>query len=155
MVLDDAGRALRDKRIAEASERHRAAVAQTDWAAMQYLQNPAIGDLVLELTRASRSKDQHTRTIGFGYLLAQHGDTWFIQYGPDPDDVASWESAMFIRAEPVADEPSGYTPVCPGVAGYGRGLGRTVAHGADCCARFAAMEQGERERIGLRIPNRR
>lgn len=50
-------------------------------------------------------------------------------------------------------EPSGYTLVCPGVGGYGLDLGRTIAHGADCCQKFAGADPQERERTGLRIPN--
>lgn len=91
----------RDACIAEANRLRNEASDSRDWARIGWLQNVRVGDLVLELTRASWSKNPHYRKIGLGYLVATDGDTHYIQYGPEPDDVAEWGNAMLVR---VPDE---------------------------------------------------
>lgn len=98
LVLDDEGRALRNTLIDEVKARYRAASDGQDWRMLGFLLQPQVGDLVLEFTRAAWSGDQHHRDIGLGYLLAVVGESWFLQYGPGPDDVCTWEGAMFMRA---------------------------------------------------------
>jgi hypothetical protein len=102
LVLDEPGLAMRDACIAEAVRLHRQAHDARDWTALGQFLDPAVGDLVLELTRASWARDQRLRTIGFGYLVGRDGETWYVQYGPEPDDICDWDNCMFIRVPAAA-----------------------------------------------------
>lgn len=96
--LDDAGDTARFAAMDAARRHHYAAVDRHDWAEMGRLQRPEVGDLVLELTRASWTKNLEIRRSGFGYLVARDGEHWYVQYGPGPEHVCDWQGAMFIRA---------------------------------------------------------
>lgn len=98
LVLDDEGRALRNALIQDVNDRRHAASDAQDWTLIGWYLQPQVGDLVLELTRAAYARDQHSRDMGLGYLLAVVGEQWFVQYGPNPDDVCTWENGMFVRA---------------------------------------------------------
>lgn len=99
MALTDEGQQLRDDIITETVRLHRQALGagNPDWVAFARFQDPKVGDLVLELTRASWSKDARMRCIGFGYLVYADGDNFQVQYGPGPDDVCDWANCQFIR----------------------------------------------------------
>lgn len=101
LSLDADNLPRRDACIAEANRLRHEASDSRDWARISWFQDVQVGHLVLELTRASWSKDPHYRKIGFGYLIATDGSTHYIQYGPNPDDVAEWGNAMLVR---VPDE---------------------------------------------------
>lgn len=102
LKLDDAGLALRDRVIAETLRLHYGASDDRDWRALGVSLQPRVGDLVLELTRASWTKDPKLKAMGFGYLVARTGETWHVQYGPDEDDICAWGNAMFIRVPAAA-----------------------------------------------------
>lgn len=84
------------------------------------MSDPRVGDLVMEVTSLGR---QDSTGRGFGILLAHreewaqtdeqyveylvenpemrgeprwHGDAWYVQYGPQPDDICRWENCRFI-----------------------------------------------------------
>jgi hypothetical protein len=99
LALTDEGDQLRDAIISETMRLQREALGngRTDWAAFARFQNPKVGELVLELTRASWSKDPRMRRIGFGYLIYAEGENYQVQYGPNPDDVCDWANCQFIR----------------------------------------------------------
>lgn len=88
---------------------------------------PVVGDLVVETSRRGRRADDEARLMALGYLvehryewwetdeewnahLADDGgltdedrtidEAWYVQYGPNPDDVCRWTNANF-RAVPV------------------------------------------------------
>jgi hypothetical protein len=91
------GLALRDACIAETWRLHAAAFDCHDWTAANKFLGPRIGDLVLELTRSAWAQDQQVRKLGFGYLAGRVGKTWYVQYGPDRDDICAWQNCTFIR----------------------------------------------------------
>ncbi len=100
LTLDDTGLALREAAIARTNELRRQANDESDWAAIGRFHGPQVGDLVLELTRASWSRDPKLRSMGFGYLIGVstgRDETHYVQYGPNPDDVCEWQNCMFIR----------------------------------------------------------
>lgn len=87
------------------------------------MRSPQPGDLVVEVTRAHGPLSEHR---GFGILLAARkewvqsdgewaalpagqreegrsvGEAWYIQYGPEPGDVARWTDAQVVAV--LADE---------------------------------------------------
>ncbi len=101
LVLDDDGYALRTAIIDEVNRRYNEAPTVRDRMEITATRsNPRVGELALELTRASWSKERHIRTIGLGYLVAVHGQKVYVQCGPDPEDVAEWENCVFVRVDP-------------------------------------------------------
>lgn len=101
LSLDPANLYRRDRCIDQANRLRAQAHNDRDWARIGWFQDVHVGDLVLELTRASRSPAPHYRKIGLGYLVAIVGETHYIQYGPEPDDISEWDSAVLAR---VPDE---------------------------------------------------
>jgi hypothetical protein len=74
------------------------------------MRNPQPGDLVTEITsdggfrgfgillkrRRERSGEGCGLREARGNDLGSSGDIWYVQYGPDADDVARWDCARFI-----------------------------------------------------------
>jgi hypothetical protein len=98
LSLDPDGLDLRDRIINETRKQYRAAFQpRLNFTAAAQFDNPQTGDLVLELTRSSVAADQRVRAIGFGYLVGHDGETWWVQYGPNADDVCEWGNCLLIR----------------------------------------------------------
>jgi hypothetical protein len=99
------------------------------------INDPQPGDLVVETTSIGRS-DTERRAMGFGILLAyrdewaqtdeeynqelaDNGDlnpgwrakdhAWYVQYGPQPDDICRWVNCCFITIP--TDRDFGRIPV--------------------------------------------
>lgn len=66
-----------------------------------FTRDPKPGDVVVEVTRAVWSPNQDIRKIGIGVLLARDGGTYYVQYGPGPEDVADWGNCAFAVVPPV------------------------------------------------------
>lgn len=89
------------------------------------IRNPQVGDLVVETSRGITTLRRNLEYKAFGYLLAHreewsetdeqyakavadgdygegdkrwHDDTWYVQYGPQPEDVCRWSNCSFIAA---------------------------------------------------------
>lgn len=58
------------------------------------LRNPKPGDFVWEQTSIALNRE-HT-VYGFGRLVRFDGDTYVVQYGPNPEDVVRWRNARFL-----------------------------------------------------------
>ncbi len=94
------------------------------------MSEPEVGDYVVEVTGAGWSKDPRRRLMAFGVLLARrqewatsdadwaaevaadHGlmdddrvreDAWYVQYGPEPEDVCRWTDCDFRMAPVTVD----------------------------------------------------
>ena len=72
------------------------------------MHNPQPGDLVIETSRPHPSPADRVR--GFGYLLARRWElrggvgaepVWYIQYGPEPDQVARWSVGAVFTTLPI------------------------------------------------------
>lgn len=92
-------------------------------AMYQRISNPKVGDLVVEMT-ALYGTNVERKIKGFGMLVAQRNEwdstdaeweaycsenpedaasdgrwtdeAWYVQYGPQPDDVCRWTNCRFI-----------------------------------------------------------
>lgn len=70
---------------------------------------PQRGDLVVETSALASSADADTRLRGLGVLLDHRDEplaapigatvvdhAWYVQYGPNPEDVCRWTNCEFI-----------------------------------------------------------
>lgn len=82
-----------------------AAYRSASGQAARRMQNPQPGDLVVETATARKPGGERK---GFGVLLARRrepagdgesrasADAWYVQYGPDEQDVERWEGGAFV-----------------------------------------------------------
>ncbi len=129
LSLDDAALPRRQAMMALAWHLHGATLRYGDKLGDR-LRNPQIGDLVLETTSSLLRSDEDRRVMGLGILLAHreervqtdeehaasiaagefsaddkrwHDDAWYVQYGPQPDDVCRWVNCRFVTVPTTTD----------------------------------------------------
>jgi hypothetical protein len=73
------------------------------------MDSPVVGDVVMEVTSFFRlQRDAEYRRQGFGVLLGMREEwdqgraekAWYIQYGPEAEDVCRWVNCKFIAVPP-------------------------------------------------------